>query len=376
MSEVHYRIVMIGPSRVGKTSLIATLLAAGERALEGTPVSLVPATSTKRLLDRHKDALYAGLNAGEFTPGTLLGSKDRSLFELSLEGRSEQDTLSLELLDYPGGWTDGGDGQYEEQWKLVKGFLNDATVLVIPVDATVLMESVLVAQHQTARELLEVNAVERVAVEWAKRRADLAHRGEPAQLFLVPVKCESYLADNGGHAEQAAELSKRVKGMYGTLIDRVRGEMGEDVALEVFYCPVDTLGCVEIMSADWDVASDPPAFFGHFRLRPPKVVAPLGMDEVLTKLCEHLMTARSLVIEAEAKGLESDADGKRAKANQDDGFFGNMWNWITNEDQRRAKAAKEAETKVVVANRRIQAVSEAVEQLAGRSEKRRRLVIW
>lgn len=377
MNQVHYRIAMVGPSRVGKTSLIATLLADGERALAGMPVSLVPQSTTKRRIDRHKDDLLAGLNAGEFSPGTLIGNNDEFVFELTLQGRDTGDAINLEVMDYPGGWTDGGPTDaHAEKWAKVQAFLRQASVLIIPIDATVLMEAELKSQREASRHLLEASAVERVARNWAKERA--LSVGEPASLFLVPVKCESYLADNGGGVDRSGELSQRVKQMYEPIVDAVRAEMGDSPDVYVYYCPVDTLGCVELMSAEWTPASgvEPPRFLGHFRLRPPRKPSTLGMSEVLTRLCHQLVSARERVLLETAHQADAEARAKRKRAEQSDGFFGDIWNWITNEDQRREKAAKNAERNAVAATTRVESVSDAVEELARRSETRRRLVAW
>ena len=39
-NKIVYKIGMVGPSRVGKTSLITALLRDGQRLLEGSPVSM------------------------------------------------------------------------------------------------------------------------------------------------------------------------------------------------------------------------------------------------------------------------------------------------------------------------------------------------
>ena len=51
-NKIVYKIGMVGPSRVGKTSLITALLRDGQRLLEGTPVSMkAVGTPTQRRLD-------------------------------------------------------------------------------------------------------------------------------------------------------------------------------------------------------------------------------------------------------------------------------------------------------------------------------------
>ena len=75
--------------------------------------------------------------------------------------------------------------------------------MVIPVDATVLMEAYLPAHRRQWPRLLGLEAVQDAAIEWAKRRNEA--KGEPALLVLAPVKCESYFVDNGGTGKDRSD---------------------------------------------------------------------------------------------------------------------------------------------------------------------------
>ena len=135
---------MVGPSRVGKTSLITALLRDGQRLLEGTPVSMrAIGTPTQRRLAQHRRDLDGALLAGEFDPGALGGSQEQFTFQLLLDPGVPGAGIELQLLDYPGGWLDpvNRPADREAQWEECERFLEQASVLIVPIDAAVLMEA-------------------------------------------------------------------------------------------------------------------------------------------------------------------------------------------------------------------------------------------
>ena len=103
--ELVFRIGLVGPSRVGKTSLITALLRDSQRLLQGTPVSMRPlGTPTEKRIAQHRRELDGSLLAGEFTPGALRGTEEPFTFQLLLDSGVRGAGIRLELLDYPGEW--------------------------------------------------------------------------------------------------------------------------------------------------------------------------------------------------------------------------------------------------------------------------------
>ena len=63
--ELVFRIGLVGPSRVGKTSLITALLRDSQRLLQGTPVSMrALGTATEKRIAQHRRELDGSLLAG------------------------------------------------------------------------------------------------------------------------------------------------------------------------------------------------------------------------------------------------------------------------------------------------------------------------
>ena len=84
--DLVFRIGLVGPSRVGKTSLITALLRDSQKLLQGTPVAMRPVgTATEKRIAQHRRELDGSLLAGEFTPGALRGTEEPFTFSLLLD---------------------------------------------------------------------------------------------------------------------------------------------------------------------------------------------------------------------------------------------------------------------------------------------------
>lgn len=367
-----YQIGLLGPSRIGKTSLMSTLLADGRVALTGTRVDLtVQDPPTRRRLQQHVNQVRASFEVGEFNPQSLKGNSDSFLYRMRLSlPTDDAQAMDIEVMDYPGGWL------FEEhkQAIAVERFLEASSVLLVPVDATVVMEAVTRDQVYTARELLAVEEVADRVRRWAKGRA--RHRLEPAMLVLVPVKCESYLADSGAARDRSEELASRCHKWYEVLADCARRE-APDAPLSIWYCPVDTMGCVELLSGEWTAPSDesPGGFTTHFGVRPPGEHRTRGMDDVLTLLFRHWITAAEHLAGADAEDAARGAAEAAARAGEDKGLLGNIWLALTGERSRRRDASESAETEAGVSEKRHGAISEVLADL-GRRPTSDRLRQW
>lgn len=305
MADLVYKIGLLGPTRTGKTSLVASVLADAQRFLAGTPVSFVAEGPTRQRINANNDDLNGSLQAGTFEPGALAGSQEATEYDLSLE--VPRSRLPVRILDYPGGWLTTSPPEFHR----VREWFAESSVLVVPVDAVVAMECATAKERSAALRRLNVSAVEDAAQEWAKGRVS---RGEPGTLLFVPVKCESYFADNGGSKDRSTDLYRRtVLEIYSGVFERVRAEARNTNSLRAYYMPVDTIGCVELVSTDW--APGPDGILechsryrvtnrGHRRV--------LGAGNVLVAIAKIIME------------MERSADK---------GFFGDLWAWLTGTDR-------------------------------------------
>jgi hypothetical protein len=240
--HIDWHVTMLGPTRVGKTSLIAALYVAGQEFFAGKPISVTADATTKARIHANDREMQGELAQGRFSPGALRGSTDSEVNTLRVAA-PQASTYELDLIihDLPGGWM--LDAKHSEEYQKA---LAESPCVIIPIDATVLMEIDPAHLHYTL-ELLRVGEVADFVREWAKTRHA---NGDTTRLILAPVKCESYFDDNGGLHDRAAELFGHVQWLYGDIVKTYRAEVGNSHA-PVLYAPVDTIGSIYFTNADW-----------------------------------------------------------------------------------------------------------------------------
>lgn len=365
MSETFdFRIGVIGPTGVGKTSLLSGLLAESQALLAGTPVSMTAVGITKRKLGKHQTDLRGSILAGEFNPGGLKGTQELFKFELALTVGAS--AIQLGFLDYPGSWLDSTrrTAQMEGAWQECEDWIRASSVLLVPIDAAVLMEATLAAHKRAIPDILRFHDVEQVVRSWAKGRN--SRPDEPALLVLVPLKCESYFADNGGRRDQSRDLMELVMQHYRETLRIARGEC---TRVNVLYAPVDTFGCVEIMRAQWKADANARGgveFSADYIVRHPGELSPKGADALLVALCRHLVEAKVAVERVAAVGKRGEATAKEEEANRFRGLLGEVMAFFTGEKRRLRAEASELGAAADAKASEVEQLENAVTTLATR----------
>ncbi len=328
-TQVLFEIGLLGPSRVGKTSLVSSLFRDGQRLLKTSGVTIrANDRATEVKMRQQARALDSLVQSRRFTPGALAANHTTVSFDLLLDPRPTEDAssetgIALRMLDFPGGWLDPANRSttHEDAWGEVEGFIVRSSVLIVPVDATVLMEAVTDRQRGAVPLVLDTYDVGQVARKWARSRAEKPD--SPALVLFVPVKCESYFADNGGRHDRADELFDRFRSVYGDVLDAIAGEAERT---EMLYVPVDTLGCVERMSGTWVPDEDTDLRFeGRFLVRSKPVLSIHGVEDVLIALCKTLLAARKIAEEHRSLTTAESAHVARDRAERDRGLVGNVF---------------------------------------------------
>lgn len=306
MSDTEYKIALVGPTRVGKTSLVSSILAEAQVALAGTPASMKAQGSTFARIADNINELAGALDHGTFEPETIRNStSDRSIYELALEvGKS---SLPINILDYPGGWLQRGG----PEWKECADWVKASSVLILPVDAVVAMQCATQAEEKACRIRLAIDQVTQVARDWAKARKSAM---KPGTLILAPVKCETYLVAPGATRATADALEKRlVHKLYADMFAMLAEEVGDSNLVSAYYVPVNTIGCVDLVDAGWAMADD-----GNlechpiFRVLPPRKRKVDGARDVL------ILLARMVVATDNAQGRNMISD---------------LWRYLTGESR-------------------------------------------
>lgn len=306
MSDNEYKVALIGPTRVGKTSLVSSILAEAQSALAGTPANLKAKGSTFARITDNVNELAGALAHGTFEPEAVRNStSDVSIYELALEvGKSR---LPIRILDYPGGWL----SEQGPEWEDCADWISQSSVLILPVDAILAMQCATVAEEKACRVRLQIAAVTEIVREWAKQRK-LAN--VPGTLILVPVKCETYLVAPGATRAKAEKLQRRlVDELYEDMFASVAAEMGDSGLVSAYYAPVNKIGCVDLVDAGWEMADD-----RHLESHPIFRVLPPGKRKVDGALDVLILLARRLA---------------SAESSQERGALAKLWRYLTGESR-------------------------------------------
>jgi len=332
-----FKVAMLGPSGVGKTSIVVSVLDDAPRALAHHPVLLRARDEpTQRRLQIRRDQLYGGIAAHSFRSDALSGDQNETYYQLELRVQDSDVRIDIDLLDYPGGWIvpaeDGADG-YRRGWQRVQQFINDTDMILIPIDAVLLMEARTASQRSAVIDIHSIAAVEDVVEQWAAARR---RTNRTPLLIFVPTKTESYFADNGGVRDQHRELQAAVTRIYDGVLRRflLRAPAGE-----ALYCPVDTLGCVELTRLDWRPRDDgkfEPQ--GRFLVRPGQSrIAIRGAADILVAICRNITSLAGATADEQASRLAR--EHQRAVAEYE-AMTEDVFSWLINAITGKTRANK------------------------------------
>ena len=358
-----FKIGLLGPTQVGKTSLVTALLAESQVLLAGSGVAMrtVGVETEDKIASNRRD-LEGDLLAGEFRPGSLRGNVEPFTFTLKLDPGVEGAQINLELLDFPGGWLSAQrPEQHERDWQECRHFITNSTVLLVPVDAAVLMEAAQGDHKRAIPHLLTTFEVEQIARDWAIERN--RRPNEPALVAFCPVKCESYFTDNGGRRNKSTQLIKAFRDVYEHTLDAIRSEAPKATIL---YTPVDTIGCVEIVDAEWSTGEGAarPGFSARYRIRQPAKIQRVGVNDVMRALCRQLIAGRRMVNAEYGEILTGEAEQARRYAERKEGLFRDLWLLISTERRTRRLAVETRSQEAEEAWRRVAALDTVLEQIA------------
>jgi len=343
----QYRLAMVGPAAVGKTSLIVSILREAQTLLAGTGVSIEAGDDpTQILINRLKQELTASLMAGEFKPRQIKGTESAFKYLLDMKVVRGKTKLRLGFLDYPGSWMDPEAGKkiVPTEWEKCKAWMEESAVLIVPIDATLVMESKTRNDLADAHSTLETELTAGVVRSWVQSKTQ---KREPGLLILAPVKCESYFNDNGGIKDRSEELFEKVNQFYSELIASVREELAGakqnsdssdksiPIDVSIQYHPVDTIGSVELKKTRWIKdkydKQGKRSFEAEYLVRYPGRLKPRGADGILIAICQHI--------------LAQEKDKSR-------GVIARFWRWGTRENKKLLTVIKELGDKPAASNRK------------------------
>lgn len=362
-----YKIGLLAPSRVGKSTLIAGLLTEGQHLLaRDSSVQLLSADrATNNRLAATYNMVTGALKAGVFQPTLVPSTSDPSWFRLLLEARGQGLQIRFDILDYPGAWLEGTEeaARHEQEWNACEEFLADSSVLIVPIDSVLLMDAGDDHEHLLASHL-HAFQINQVVLRWAKSRLDA--QGDPAMIVFCPVKCETYLSDSGSLQDHATELREKVVHQFSEVLKTVRDTVPHAA---VRYLPIDTFGCVELVSARWKANKEAPGGVIHvpkYRVRPPGQIVRKGLDDLISLLCRQLVDTARAQSERSTALWQATAAQSRNYAELREGFFRDLWLSFNGERERRRSAAAGDERVFLASRQTTQSLFDVLTALAGR----------
>jgi hypothetical protein len=307
---IQVRIAMFGRSGVGKTSVITALWNEAKQLLADSPLKIVPYdTHTESLLHENLDRLQGSFFAGTFNHLALPRNVEEVQYALMLTTSGTtpvvqmwtgfldevfsigQPAVLFSFKDYPGGWTDTKERERSEEfarkWNEYLTWIAASSVLIVPVNATLLMEGRANEDQARVPHLLGFSMLNEVVGAWASARVDSKL---PGLLVFAPIRCESYFNDNRGTVDRSRELLEQFQRMYRGLLEDIK-KRDERQQIQIEYHPIDTVGAVKVADVCWPTPSDPLDTLPEisYEVRPPGTYTPLGAKDFLTALSRHIL---------------------------------------------------------------------------------------
>lgn len=229
-------ILMMGPSRVGKTSLLTSMYEQLEH--QGSVFTLHPDTNCNNKMQQLLIAFKKIFNTDGGLTVTDIGikggmAKNEYKFDINYNGKLFQ---QLNFIDVPGNWY--GPEATPIQIENVKKLVKESKIIIIAIDSPSMMEFIN-ENNGEALYMEEVNTPSAISNTITK---ELSINDEKL-IILCPVKCETYVKDSRNE-----ELLKRVTTAYEKLLNFCsKIEYKERICISI--TPIQTLGKVILHTA-------------------------------------------------------------------------------------------------------------------------------
>lgn len=224
----EFKITMLGPGGVGKTSLLTAMYDRFDTTLDAMNLQFVPDSETAATLTEKLGQLKSLTDEFEATGG-LERTEDTNSFRFGIGKPGEKSFLKLQFIDYPGEFMHSNSPKEKRQW--VEESIAESVAVLVAIDAPVLMEG-----KGKWHEL--INRPTQIKILFQNVFQDLQ---SPKLVIFAPVKCEKYLRTEF----ESEKLIKRIREDkdYQRLFNLFASESLKDKIVSVIT-PVQTVGSV------------------------------------------------------------------------------------------------------------------------------------
>lgn len=271
------QITMLGPSGVGKTTLLTAMYEQFESTIGTTNLQLTPDEDSAAILQDRLvelkslvDVFEARGRMGVQGTEAIAGPDSLRSFKFGLGKKGVKPSMELHFRDYPGGYLESKASTREKSF--VRELLQNSVAVLIAIDAPALME-------QGGKFHTKVNRPDQIKALFNAAYQDME---TPRLVLLAPVKCEKYLQD----AKSAAAMLEQIRRRYGNLLEHFNSEqLSSWIACVV--TPVQTVGSVVFSRLEVDEENEPHFYFR--KLKHDAEYAPKDSEQPLRYLLRFLL---------------------------------------------------------------------------------------
>ena len=278
-----FQVLMVGPTRVGKTSTLASMT----EALQQEVNKLQYHTTIPDQLIMYHDEFVKTCDKNDFVVKQLPmkeGTGNRTDYRLEFFSQNNENDITINFIDVPGGWfippiQDSPNIHYDE----IKEMLKSSIASMWCVDCVSMVEGKNDPDHDYHTERNEPKLI-------AELYKNLPSISTNHRLIFVLMRAETYLVNKGQGADW---LLKKFSDYYSQYINEIKHRFPE---IEIYVTAVQTLGCFKFKS--WQRNANGELEATYIKYTPPGKYSPknceapalLAIDRALqesVQLCEQ-----------------------------------------------------------------------------------------